>query len=125
MDPIQSPDHQRPRAAQQAPRCQHIRFNGQPCAAPALRGQAHCHFHDRLHDPQTFNHFSMPFIEDATSLQLALMQVMRALVMNDIEPKHCALLFYGLQIACTNLKSFMAEHPTPELAEGEQPQTTA
>ena len=33
------PDRDSMRAAHNAPRCQHIRLNGQPCAAPALRGQ--------------------------------------------------------------------------------------
>jgi len=115
------PEHIAP--ANKAPRCQHIKLNGQRCAAPALRGESHCHFHNRIQyraleaeDAEPF----LPFIEDATSLQFALMRVMRMLVMGHVEHKRCALLLYSLQIACANLKNFMAEQPKPELAEGEK-----
>lgn len=114
------------RAAHDAPRCQHIKLNGQRCAAPALRGDNHCHFHNRIQfralnaeDAEPF----LPFVEDATSLQFALMRVMRLLqIGHSIEYKRCALLLYSLQIAASNLNAFMAEQPKPELAEGEQPQ---
>jgi hypothetical protein len=68
-----------------------------------------------------------PFIEDATSLQIVLMWVIRRLrtdgfhLMDALEYKRAALLLYGLQIACSNLKNFTAEHPRPEVAEGGQP----
>jgi hypothetical protein len=38
------------------------------------------------------------------------------------EYKRWALLLYSLQIACSNLKNFMAEQPKAEADEGEQPQ---
>jgi hypothetical protein len=41
--------------------------------------------------------------------------------MDALEYKRAALLLYGLQIACSNLKNFTAEHPRPEVAEGGQP----
>jgi len=41
---------------------------------------------------------------------------------HSIEYKRCALLLYSMQIAASNLNAFMAEHPKPEFAEGEQPQ---
>lgn len=111
-----------------APRCQHIRYNGQPCAAPALRGQTLCHFHQRAADPATYEERSLPpFIEDATSLQVVLMWVIRRLrtdgfhLMDALEYKRAALLLYGLQIASSNLKNFTAEHPRPEPAEAEPP----
>jgi len=129
MDPVQQPEHPRNYAAQQAPRCQHIRYNGQPCAAPALRGQTICHFHERAADPATYEERSLPpFIEDATSLQIVLMWVIRRLrtdgfhLMDELEYKRAALLLYGLQIACSNLKNLSAERAQPEAAEGERPQ---
>jgi len=122
MDPIQSPDHPRTHGAQQAPRCQHIKVNGQRCAAPALRGESHCHFHKRIESPATYMEPYLPFIEDATSLQLALARIMRMLVLDHVEYKRCALLLYSLQIACANLKAFMAEQPKPEVAECEKVQ---
>jgi len=114
------PEHIAP--ANNAPRCQHIKLNGQRCAAPALRGQSHCHFHKRIESPATYMEPYLPFIEDASSLQLALARIMRMLVLDNVEYKRCALLLYALQIACSNLKAFMAEQPKPELAEGEKVQ---
>jgi hypothetical protein len=32
-----------------APRCQHTKLNGSPCAAPARRGRNYCVFHDAAH----------------------------------------------------------------------------
>ena len=129
MDPVQQPEHPRNYAAQQAPRCQHIRYNGQPCAAPALRGQTLCHFHERAADAATYEERSLPpFIEDATSLQIVLMWVIRRLrvggfhLMDELEYKRAALLLYGLQIACSNLKNLSAERAQPQAAEGERPQ---
>lgn len=110
------------RAAHEAPRCQHIRFNGQRCAAPALRGQEHCHFHDQARTARILVSTDVPFIEDATSLQFVLMDVIRTLRTGHAEYKYCALMLYALQIAGANLKNFMAEHPRPDLAEGERPQ---
>jgi hypothetical protein len=113
------------RAAHEAPRCEHVRINGQRCAAPALRGQTHCHFHEHIQPQALYNEIRepfLPFVEDATSLQCALMRVMRLLTIEEINYKRCALLLYALQIACSNLKNFMAEHPQPEIDEGERPQ---
>ncbi len=117
----QDPEHIAP--AHAAPRCQHIRMNGRRCGSPALRGESHCYFHDRIQfralDAEDAEPF-LPFIEDATSLQFALMRVMRMLVRGGVEYKRCALLLYSLQIASSNLKAFMTEHPEPELAEAEK-----
>jgi hypothetical protein len=120
MDSVEQPEHPRNYAAQQAPRCQHIRYNGERCAAPALRGQTICHFHQRAADPETYEERSLPpFIEDATSLQVVLMWVIRRLrtggfhLMDELEYKRATLLLYGLQIANSNLKNFAAEHPRP------------
>jgi len=122
MEPVQPADHPRTHAAQQAPRCQHVRLNGQPCAAPALRGQALCYFHHRAQDPATYDERWLPFPEDAASLQLALARVQRLLLMDGFEFKRATALLYSLQIACTNLKNLSAERPRPEAAEGERPQ---
>jgi len=121
------PYHQDPKHAaplHEAPRCQHIRMNGRRCGSPALRGESHCYFHNRIQpralDAEDAEPFLL-FIEDATSLQFALMRVMRMLVMGHAEYKRCALLLYSLQIAASNLKNFKAEHPQLDSQESEQP----
>jgi hypothetical protein len=52
-------------------------------------------------------------LEDASSIQVALMQGMRLLLTNQIDHKTAALLFYGLQTASTNLRRVRFE-PIPE-----------
>jgi hypothetical protein len=90
-----------------APRCQHTKLNGEPCRCPAIRGQQFCHFH---HAVEATNYdFSLPFVEDAASLQIALMQVIRALGTRAMDYKSASLTLYALQIACSNLKRLMAE----------------
>jgi len=104
------PEHIAP--ANAAPRCQHIRHNGQRCGAPALRGQTHCHFHYRIQDQALDAEDSqplLPFVEDASSLQFALMRVMRLVQSGLADHKQCALLLYSLQIAASNLKAFREE----------------
>ena len=122
------PYHQDPKHAahlQEAPRCHHIRMNGRRCGSPALRGDRHCYFHNRIQvrslsaeDAEPF----LPFIEDATSLQFALMRVMRMLMMGHVEYKRCALLLYSLQIAASNLQNLKAELPQLELPELDLPE---
>lgn len=44
----------------------------------------------------------LPPLEDRHSIQLALSILVNALARNQVDPKHAALLFYGLQIASSN-----------------------
>ena len=46
----------------------------------------------------------LPPIEDAASIQLALVDVLQALAANQLEPKRAGLLLYGLQVASANIK---------------------
>jgi len=94
-------------------RCQHLKINGTQCGSPALRRNRLCFFHKRFQDeriklavdrkraPATF---ILPVLEDANSIQIALMQVMRLLVSQQIEHKTASLLLYALQTASTNLR---------------------
>ena len=123
MDPKESLNYRRMRGAQQAPRCQHVWLNGQRCAAPALRGQKRCHFHQHI-EPYALDSQDaephLPFIEDATSLQVVLNRVIRMINCGPATYKTFGLMLYALQIACTNLNNFMAEHPRED-AEPAQP----
>ncbi len=94
------PYHQDPEHAahlQEAPRCQHIRMNGRRCGSPALRGENYCYFHDTIANPS--GSYSLPFPEDATSLQYGVMMVIRMLISGHVEIKRCWALLYSLQIA--------------------------
>jgi hypothetical protein len=96
------------------PRCQHIKVNGTQCESPALRQQKFCFFHNRWHETRIVINanrarrarpsLDLPILEDANSVQLALMQVLSLLLRNQIDHKTAALAFYGLQTASSNLK---------------------
>src|SRR5271169_1856596 len=95
-------------------RCQHVNVNGTQCGSPALRRSRFCFFHKRFQDERIklgadrarrgVATFVLPVLEDADSIQIALMQVMRLLVSQQIEHKTASLLLYALQTASTNLR---------------------
>jgi hypothetical protein len=95
-------------------RCQHIKVNGTQCGSPALRRNRFCFFHKRFQDEQIKLStertrrapatFTLPVLEDANSIQISLMQVMRLLLSRQIEHKTASLLLYALQTASTNLR---------------------
>jgi hypothetical protein len=49
--------------------------------------------------------FDVPVLEDANSIQVALMQVMQMLAMRRIEHKTASLLLYALQTATSNVRN--------------------
>ncbi len=95
-------------------RCQHLKINGTQCGSPALRRNRFCFFHKRFQDEQIklsadrarrgVATFVLPVLEDANAIQIALMQVMRLLVSQQIDHKTASLLLYALQTASTNLR---------------------
>jgi hypothetical protein len=95
-------------------RCQHLKVNGTQCGSPALRRNRFCYFHKRFQD-ESINlsadrarrgvaTFVLPLLEDANSIQIALMQVMRLLVSQQMDHKTASLLLYALQTASVNLR---------------------
>ncbi len=95
------------------PRCQHIKVNGTQCGSPALRRHRLCYFHKSWQATRIVlgaNRarrapavFDLPMLEDANSIQVALMQVMRLILSGQIDAKNAGLLLYALQTASTNL----------------------
>ena len=79
------------RAANAAPRCNHLRYNGQQCGCPALNGDTRCRFHVHA-DPKHFA--GLPMVEDAASIQLAVMRILRALEFGSLDTKTAALMLY-------------------------------
>jgi hypothetical protein len=90
--------------------CRHIMPNGVRCHSPALRGTAHCYFHTRV------NRFAveqsrgqdeplkLSVLEDRSSIQIALAQVLNALASSKLDPRRAGLFLYGLQIASQNVE---------------------
>ncbi len=51
----------------------------------------------------------LPPVEDAASIQLALIDVLQALAANQLDPKRAGLLLYGLQVASVNVKNNLSD----------------
>ncbi len=92
--------------------CNHIKTNGSVCESPALHDQEYCYFHTaqrqrirrqrraaRLNLP-----FQLPLLEDAASIQMAISDVLNALLAHQIDHKTAGLLLYGLQTAAVNVR---------------------
>src|SRR5208337_2181615 len=93
-------------------RCQHIKVNGTQCGSPALRDEKHCYYHVPFHRKSmdvNMNYnvrgtISLPTLEDANSVQVALAEMLRLLATNQIDHRTAALMLYTLQTASVNVK---------------------
>jgi hypothetical protein len=100
-------------------RCEHIKTNGTQCGSPSIRNKRLCFFHGRWQEQRLAladsvasvpagvsiaPALNMPVLEDANSVQIAIMQVMSLLLTGQGEHKTAALLLYGLQTASSNLR---------------------
>ncbi|HEX6824019.1 MAG TPA: hypothetical protein VF123_18305 [Candidatus Sulfotelmatobacter sp.] len=95
-------------------RCQHLKINGTQCGSPALRRNRFCFFHKRFQDERIrlavdrkrrpAPTLTLPLLEDANSIQMALQQVMRLVLHHDVDYKTAGLLLYALQTASSNLR---------------------
>ncbi|HET9304743.1 MAG TPA: hypothetical protein VFO46_01835 [Candidatus Sulfotelmatobacter sp.] len=86
--------------------CTHIKVSGIRCGSPSLRGEQFCYFHQRMHrgvrtPPQARLH-PVALIEDEESIQVALMEVINALMRNTIDLKRASLILRALHIAVKN-----------------------
>jgi hypothetical protein len=94
------------------PRCQHVKVNGVQCGSPALRRKPHCYFHERVEYERNLANenksgqrkFGFPLLEDANSIQVALMKVIQMLGAGTLDHKTAALMLYALQTASANLR---------------------
>src|SRR5208283_3728774 len=95
--------------------CYYVKPNGLFCGSLALKGRDYCHFHlcyagrrvradqqDATSDGPVL--LDLPPLEDANSIQIAVMQVMDAVLRRRISPRVSGQLLYALQIASSNLK---------------------
>ena len=85
------------------PRCQHVKTNGTRCKSPAMRNHLFCYFHRQIHDRPNFEVVEIGTLEDANSVQMAIQQIVSAVVRGMIDHKAAGLALYGLQTAAMNL----------------------
>ena len=89
------------------PRCHQIHLNGVRCGSPALRGQTHCYYHSVLRQKRDVP--TIPYLEDALSVQFSLREIMQGVALGQWDLKRAALLLYALQIASSNLNRIQRE----------------
>ena len=90
------------------PQCLHIHLNGLRCGSPALRGHRHCYYHSTLRVIEK-TPAELALVEDASSIQVALMQVLRGIARQQWDPRRAGLILYALQIASANVKQIREE----------------
>lgn len=86
--------------------CAHVKVDGVRCGSPCLFGEVFCYFHQRMirgvaTPPQSRLH-PIALIEDETSIQASLMEVINALVRNTIDARRAQLILRALHIAVKN-----------------------
>ncbi|ABF41037.1 hypothetical protein Acid345_2036 [Candidatus Koribacter versatilis Ellin345] len=99
--------------------CQHVLANGNTCRAPRLRNEPFCYFHVAARDRVRRQRLAaerrlplqVPVLEDRMTIQLALSDVVNALLSDRIDAKKAALTLYALQTASSNLKGVAVEKP--------------
>jgi len=106
-----------------AARCRHIKVNGTQCGSPALRSKNFCFYHQKDRPcplpcysdiEYATGEITLPFFEDAHSVQAVIRQVVQMVLQKRLERKTASLLLYALQIASSNLKRMDLEKPQPE-----------
>src|SRR6202158_4969529 len=110
-------------SSSEAPPCRHIKVSGTQCGSPAVRSKSFCFYHQQ-HRPIVAECYSdieyatgeitLPYFEDAHSVQAVIRQVVQMVLQKRIERKTASLLLYALQIASSNLKRMELEKPQPE-----------
>ena len=88
--------------ANRAPRCEHQKSNGQLCRAPKVRGQKYCCMHLAMEAARPTK-FSLPALDDANAIQVAITKGAQGLVDGTLEEKRATRLAYFLQLAMSNV----------------------
>jgi len=100
--------------------CEHVKANGRFCGSPAMQGRNYCYFHmahigRQLRQQRYGAHglqappIELPLLEDAASIQLALMQVTEALLRGTLDRKTAGLVLYSLQTASSNVRNMQRD----------------
>jgi hypothetical protein len=88
--------------ANRAPRCEYPRSGGQLCRAPKVRGQKYCCMHLAMEAARPTK-FSLPALDDANSIQVALNKTAQGLVDGTLDERVATKLAYVLQVAMSNV----------------------
>lgn len=103
--------------ANRAPRCEYQKSDGRFCRAPKMRGQKYCCMHLAMEAARPTK-FSLPALDDANAIQVAVSKVAQGLVDGTLEEKRATRLAYLLQLAMSNVGRVSFEPEEEE--EGEE-----
>jgi hypothetical protein len=86
--------------------CTHIKVNGIRCGSPSLRQEVFCYFHQRMirgvRTPPKSRLHPIANFEDEQAIQASLMEVVNAIVRNQIDVPRARLVLRALSIAVRN-----------------------
>jgi hypothetical protein len=89
--------------ADAAPRCAWIKNDGTGCGSPKMRQSSYCYAHMQMWETRPKKKRGWTALEDGNAIQMAIMEVQRALMDDEISEKRAGLMLYSLQIASANL----------------------
>jgi hypothetical protein len=103
--------------ADEAPRCGTVREDGTWCRSPRLKNSVHCYAHYRMKQAEAAT-LQLAAVADPNAIQMAIMQVQKWLIDDEISEKKAGLLLYSLQLAATNVgKTTFGQAKDEDLAE--------
>jgi hypothetical protein len=98
--------------------CNHILTNGQVCNAIPMRDSNFCYWHhkararrrryERIGGPismEANSGLELPLMEDANAIQVAIQEIMQAILDRRLDNKRAGLLLYSLQLASSNIRN--------------------
>jgi hypothetical protein len=100
------------------PRCTHLKLGGHRCGSPAMTGEQFCYFHMQV-KTATAEHTdpaisSIMLLEDAESVQGALMQIVDLTLKDQIAIPKARLILRAVELAWKNLKEMQAQRAYDE-----------
>jgi hypothetical protein len=81
--------------------CIHRKLNTNQCGSPAMHASPHCYFHTDLNRRR--REVPMPMLQTAADIQLAITEVIRALIEGRIDRGRANSILYGLQLSQNGL----------------------
>ena len=101
--------------ADQAARCAHIKPNGRRCGSPRMKEGQLCYAHARMAEI-TAQKPDLALLEDAKSVQLAIMKLMQLLLDDQVDAKKAGMMAYLIQTAANNVGRVKREEEEEEWA---------
>ena len=104
--------------------CFHQLTSGQPCNAPALRGEYFCRHHIKSAPliASSNSRFEMPRITDRESIRAAVVQIACRVAANSLDIRRAGTILYALRTALATFPAL--PRPRPEAPKAEAPSPT-